>query len=175
MKTNLRERLTWYRCFIRPKVHCSPEFSFKTLFLFDQNYSKTLKLWNTGTVFSIEILLRLWIKVSICSTFNLTGVVLIFFCTPKLNSGFDCLKLTIITIVSRSLHPSPSLFSSGFLLLFCCLSSLPNIPAFFLFPASKSTVYFSWFSSTCEVFFVRFVQDEVVTLAVKPHCLLLFE
>jgi len=30
MKTKLRERLTMYRCFIRPKVHCSPEFSFKT-------------------------------------------------------------------------------------------------------------------------------------------------
>jgi len=29
MKTNLRERLTMYRYFIRPKVHCSPEFSFK--------------------------------------------------------------------------------------------------------------------------------------------------
>jgi len=28
MKTNLRERLTMYRCFIRPKVNCSPEFSF---------------------------------------------------------------------------------------------------------------------------------------------------
>jgi len=29
MKTNLRERLTRYRCFIRPKVHFAPEFSFK--------------------------------------------------------------------------------------------------------------------------------------------------
>jgi len=28
MKTNLREWLTRYQCFIRPKVHCSPEFSF---------------------------------------------------------------------------------------------------------------------------------------------------
>jgi len=28
MKTNLRERSTRYQCFIRPKVHCSPEFSF---------------------------------------------------------------------------------------------------------------------------------------------------
>jgi len=33
MKTNLRERLTRYRCFIRPKVHCSPEFSFKYIIL----------------------------------------------------------------------------------------------------------------------------------------------
>jgi len=31
MKTNFRERLTMYRCFIRPKVHCSPEFSFNTV------------------------------------------------------------------------------------------------------------------------------------------------
>jgi len=29
MKTNLRERSTWYRCFIRPKVHFAPKFSFK--------------------------------------------------------------------------------------------------------------------------------------------------
>jgi len=29
MKTNLRERLTRYRCFIRPKVHFALEFSFK--------------------------------------------------------------------------------------------------------------------------------------------------
>jgi len=28
MKTNLRERLTRYQCFIRPKVHFAPEFSF---------------------------------------------------------------------------------------------------------------------------------------------------
>jgi len=28
MKTNLRERSTWYECFIRPKVHFAPEFSF---------------------------------------------------------------------------------------------------------------------------------------------------
>jgi len=28
MKTNLRERLTRYRCFIRPKAHLAPEFSF---------------------------------------------------------------------------------------------------------------------------------------------------
>jgi len=28
MKTNLREGLTRYRCFIRPKVHFAPEFSF---------------------------------------------------------------------------------------------------------------------------------------------------
>jgi len=28
MKTNIRERLTRYRCFIRPKVHFAPEFSF---------------------------------------------------------------------------------------------------------------------------------------------------
>jgi len=27
MKTNLRERVTRYRCFIRPKVHFAPEFS----------------------------------------------------------------------------------------------------------------------------------------------------
>jgi len=31
MKTKLREWLTRYRCFIRPKVHCSPEFSFNAL------------------------------------------------------------------------------------------------------------------------------------------------
>jgi len=31
MKTNLRERLTRYRCFIRPKVRCSSEFYFKSL------------------------------------------------------------------------------------------------------------------------------------------------
>jgi len=29
MKTNLREQLTRYQCFIRPKVHFAPEFSFK--------------------------------------------------------------------------------------------------------------------------------------------------
>jgi len=29
MKTNLRERLTWYQCFIRPNLHFVPEFSFK--------------------------------------------------------------------------------------------------------------------------------------------------
>jgi len=29
LKSHQRERLTRYRCFIRPKVHCSPEFSFK--------------------------------------------------------------------------------------------------------------------------------------------------
>jgi len=29
MKTNLRERLTMYQCVIRPKVHFTPEFSFK--------------------------------------------------------------------------------------------------------------------------------------------------
>jgi len=28
MKTNLRERLTGYQCFIRPNVHFAPEFSF---------------------------------------------------------------------------------------------------------------------------------------------------
>jgi len=28
MKTNLRERLTRYQSFIRPKVHFAPEFSF---------------------------------------------------------------------------------------------------------------------------------------------------
>jgi len=28
MKTNLREWLTRYRCFIRPKVHFAPKFSF---------------------------------------------------------------------------------------------------------------------------------------------------
>jgi len=31
MKTNLRERLTWYQCFIRPKVHFVPEFSFNAI------------------------------------------------------------------------------------------------------------------------------------------------
>jgi len=30
MKTNLRERLTGYQCFIRPKDHFAPEFSFMT-------------------------------------------------------------------------------------------------------------------------------------------------
>jgi len=29
MKTNIRERSTRYQCFIRPKVHFVPEFSFK--------------------------------------------------------------------------------------------------------------------------------------------------
>jgi len=29
MKTNLSERLIRYRCFIRPKVHFVPKFSFK--------------------------------------------------------------------------------------------------------------------------------------------------
>jgi len=33
MKTNLRERLTRYRYFIRPKFHFAPGFSFK-LFMF---------------------------------------------------------------------------------------------------------------------------------------------
>jgi len=28
MKANLRERLNRYQCFIRPKVHFTPEFSF---------------------------------------------------------------------------------------------------------------------------------------------------
>jgi len=28
MKTNLRERLTRYQCFLRPKVHFAQEFSF---------------------------------------------------------------------------------------------------------------------------------------------------
>jgi len=31
MKTNLREQSTRYQCFIRPKVHFAPEFSFKGL------------------------------------------------------------------------------------------------------------------------------------------------
>jgi len=31
MKTNLRERLTRYQCFIRPKVHFALEFSFKMI------------------------------------------------------------------------------------------------------------------------------------------------
>jgi len=41
MKTNLRERLTRYRCFIRPKVHFSPEFSFNKN---KQNKTKQKKL-----------------------------------------------------------------------------------------------------------------------------------
>jgi len=31
MKTNLREWLIRYQCFIRPKVHFAPEFSFNRL------------------------------------------------------------------------------------------------------------------------------------------------
>jgi len=34
MKTNFRERLTRYQCFIRPKVHFAPEFSFKCYHFF---------------------------------------------------------------------------------------------------------------------------------------------
>lgn len=100
---------------------------------------------------------RRW-RVKRIKTFALLLISLVslwfFLCMLKLNSAFNCVKLTIMTIVSPSLCLSLSLFSSGFLLLFCCLSSLPNIPAFFLFPGLKCTVSFSCFSSTYEVFFV---------------------
>ncbi len=93
----------------------------------------------------------------------------------KLNSGLNCVKLTIMTVVSPSLCLSLSLFSSGFLLLFFCLSSLPNIPAFFLFPALKPTVSFSCFSSTCEVFFVMSrlcvsYRMRIHRSCIKPQC-----
>ncbi len=93
----------------------------------------------------------------------------------KLNSGLNCVKLTIMTVVSPSLCLSLSLFSSGFLLLFFCLSSLPNIPAFFLFPALKPTVSFSCFSSTCEVSFVMsrlcvLYRMRIHRSCIKPQC-----
>jgi len=31
MKTNLREWLTRYQCFVRPKVHFAPDFSFNAM------------------------------------------------------------------------------------------------------------------------------------------------
>jgi len=44
MKTNLREQLTRYRCFIRPKIHCSPEFSFN--FILKVSTTQSCCRWN---------------------------------------------------------------------------------------------------------------------------------
>jgi len=43
MKTNLRKQLTRYQCFIRPKVHFAPEFSFKPI-LWMENW---IIIWET--------------------------------------------------------------------------------------------------------------------------------
>jgi len=55
MKTNLRERLTRYRCFIRPKVHFAPEFSFWYVLAYLKG-SKDVDVF-VSTVFEIFIFL----------------------------------------------------------------------------------------------------------------------
>jgi len=49
MKTNLRERLTMYQCFITPKVHFAPEFSFN--FATDIRILSAEPMVNCATVF----------------------------------------------------------------------------------------------------------------------------
>jgi len=58
MKTNLRERLT-----IKPKVHCSPEFSFKEHFNFYSSHFFDRALVLTQVRVS-SICIHLWITVT---------------------------------------------------------------------------------------------------------------